>query len=120
MNKKLVVLSCCFILLSIGIYMTNTLSSLACVVQFLSLALGITILTYALVNARWTHHSILLYAFGVLILICYMILTIDTFLLHSIDWFWGIIRYPIYSLYGIAYLAFCIPGLCLCYKQSAS
>ena len=44
---------------------------------------------------------------------CYTLLALDTYVFHVMQWFPGIIRYPLFSLYGISYLLFALPGIFL-------
>ena len=114
-----------FFLTGIGLLFLSFLLSLMevmwpmlLVCKYLGMAFGITLMTYALISSHIhrTHKG--LAWIGYAILMAYTLLTVDTFLFHAISWIPGIIRYPIYSLYGVPYLAFILPGWLLCYHNN--
>lgn len=92
---------------------------MADMVRCLMLAYGCTFVGF-LLGRRYHKHAIApVYYFGVLVLLCYTIVCIDTYLVHSLSWFPGIIRYPLFSTYGVWYLLFCIVGVCLSFYKQA-
>lgn len=46
-----------------------------------------------------------------IIMIVYTILTLDTFVFHAMSWYPGILRYALYSAYGILYSAWILIGI---------
>ena len=79
-------------------------------IRCLTLAFGIMLTTRGVLlllhvkqrSALW------LYGDGVLFMSCYTLLALDTYVFHVMQWFPGIIRYPLFSLYGISYLLFAL------------
>lgn len=101
--------------ISLLLHVLHVSHALLAFVKCVTLAYSIVCLTIAIVSH--THirrkYNAWLYGLGVLILCSYTLLAADTYLFHVITWFPGIIRYPLFSLYGIAYLIFVIPGILL-------
>lgn len=120
MDKKRIGLALLCVFASMGIYWSGTLSRSLLVIQYLLLAYGCCLASYGVLIQRIHHHCPLLYYSGVILMLVFTFLTLDTFLFHSLGWFPGILRYPLYSLYGIPYLVFCLPGWLLCYHHTSS
>lgn len=107
------------------ILLSVILSNLAGTIPFLNLmkclllAYGISIIGYAVTTYKLNASNIVLYALGVIILCVYTILAMDTYLFHAMSWFPGILRYAMFSMYGIWYLVFLVPGcLIACYQKN--
>ena len=115
MNKRLLLIAICTMLLSIVLSISKTLYEPFLCAKYLLLSYGISIVSYTAARSIHKKENRLLYFIGVITMGVYTILTIDTFLIHAITWFPGILRYPLYSLYGIPYLFFLIPGWMISY-----
>ena len=87
------------------------------IIKYTTLTAAFVIFAYAIFHTHIKKEIAWLYWTGVLILTMYGILTIDTFYVHAIKGLFGIIRYPMYSLYGLPYIIFMIPGILLCFKK---
>lgn len=93
--------------------MSTFLNLLRC----LLLVYGISFLSYQFFIQRINYQQPICYYIGLIILLLYTILAIDTYVFHTLTWFPGILRYPMFSLYGVAYIIFVIPGFLLCFKE---
>ena len=115
MSKRRLLSGGLMIGLSILISFSGTLSGCFLVIKYCAMACGITLLAHTLIKSYVHHSHQALVILGYLILISYILLTVDTFLFHAITWFPGMIRYPIYSLYGWCYIVFLLPGWLMCF-----
>ena len=101
--------------LSVLLFISNSANGIQAMIRCLTLAFGIMLMTRGVLlllhvkqrSALW------LYGVGVLFMSCYTLLALDTYVFHVMQWFPGIIRYPLFSLYGISYLLFALPGIFL-------
>lgn len=101
--------------LSVLLFISNSANGIQAMIRCLTLAFGIMLMTRGVLlllhvkqrSAFW------LYGVGVLFMSCYTLLALDTYVFHVMQWFPGIIRYPLFSLYGISYLLFALPGIFL-------
>ncbi len=106
------ILSICLILIS---FLFEWIHSVHPVISFLKygcMALGIVLLAYNLFSFHKYKNKFLRFL-GMIILVVYMIILIDTYVIHAISWFPGIVRYPMFSIYIPADLLFFIPGILL-------
>lgn len=96
----------------------NTTLPLYHLIKCLLAAYGITLLTYSCcrrhIHKAWTP----LYCLGVILLSVYTVLALDTYVFHTLTWFPGIIRYALFSTYGLWYIVFVIPGVLLCFHDN--
>ena len=83
------------------------------IIKYLTLVFAFAYLGYACFQTRIKKETTILYWLGVIILLEYTILTMDTFLFHAIKFVPGIIRYP------LPYIVFMLPGFLLCFQKKA-
>lgn len=89
------------------------------VVKYVSMAFAITTSTVMMLYISSVSISlskrvkIVLFYIGNLFLVFYTLLTLDTFIFHIWYWYPGILRYAVFDAYGVCYLVFILPGLCL-------
>lgn len=107
------------ILLSLICYVLHTTTPFIQIIKYISMAYGVAFLTYSLLFLHKKKHTFsILFYMAIAILCVFTILTIDTYWLHALSWFPGIIRYPIFSTYGwIHVIFFMLIGLCLYYGK---
>lgn len=117
MKNRRLQLGCFMICVSILLAISKTQQGLLLVLKYVGLACGVSLLAHACLRTYVHRSNQVLALLGYAIIICYILLTIDTFVVHAISWFPGMIRYPIYSLYGYCYIVFIIPGWLTCLKQ---
>lgn len=117
MKKQRFGFSILLIIISILLSISGIQQRILVTFKYCSMACGIAMLSYTLLKPYVKRKNHFLVIIGYLMLLCYILLTIDTFLIHAISWFPGILRYPVYSLYGWCYLIFLLPGWLLCYHE---
>ena len=103
------------IVISLLLYMLHAVDGSIAMLKCLTRAYGVMLLSRGcmeLLHVRKRNYA-WLYGTSVLLMGCYTLLAADTYLFHVLHWFPGIIRYPIFSLYGISYLLFILPGVML-------
>lgn len=118
MKKAFFISSICFII-SISLSIMHVMKPVLLIIKYLTLVFAFAYLGYACFQTRIKKETAILYWLGVIILLGYTILTMDTFLFHAIKFVPGIIRYPLYSLYGLPYIVFMLPGFLLCFQKKA-
>ena len=104
------------ILLSLFISCIHTTLPWLHLIKCLLLAFGISLLTYALCAPRIHKICPFLYVLGVILLSLYTCFALDTYVFHFLTWFPGMIRYAMFSTYGVWYILFILPGLLLCFN----
>lgn len=87
------------------------------VIRICTLAYGFMTLGYGLMRKHVRKSNAIAYYTGVIIMVIFTIITLDTYLFHTLLCIPGIIRYPLYSLYGFAYIFFVLPGILLAYHE---
>ena len=85
--------------------------------KYICIAYGITLIVYGIAHSYIHKRNQFVAGLGILILIIFTILLVDTYWIHALDWFPGIVRYALFSAYIPGYLLFILPGICLCYKD---
>lgn len=65
----------------------------------------------SLPHCKHTGIALLCQGIALVLMSGYVILSLDTFVFHVWDWFPGLLRYPIYDAYGLAYLIFALPAI---------
>lgn len=105
------------ILFSIILQAMHVMQPVLLVIKYCTLCIGISMTSYAFIRPHIKRSYMILALVGYVFILFFIILTLDTFLFHAITWFPGILRYPIYSLYGIPYLIFILPGWLICYHD---
>lgn len=110
MKRK--IYSLCLIFISIFFEIINSVNPFISFLKYWCMASGIVLLSYDLCSSH-KYKNEALHFLGLLILALYFIILVDTFFIHAISWFPGIVRYPIFSAYIPAYLIFVIPGILL-------
>lgn len=104
-----------FTAISVLLFISGATNGILAMLRCLTLAFAILLLTMGILacfhikkrNLAW------LYGVGVLVMGCYTLIAADTYVFHVMTWFPGLIRYPLFSLYGIGYLLFAVPGIFL-------
>ena len=103
------------IIVSVLLFISGGTNELPAMIRCLSLAFGTFLLTRGVLLCLHVKQRglIWLYGAGVLIMGCHTLLALDTYVFHVMSWFPGILRYPLFSLYGVSYLLFALPGIFL-------
>lgn len=84
-----------------------------------SLAFGIMLLSVELLSLhKHTYSFSILRYLSIIIMSAYGIVLIDTYWIHALTWFPGILRYALFSTYGVWYILFIIPGVLWYYGTS--
>ena len=96
--------------LSVLLFISNYANGIQAMIRCLTMLMTRGVLLLLHVKQR---SALWLYGVGVLFMSCYTLLALDTYVFHVMQWFPGIIRYPLFSLYGISYLLFALPGIFL-------
>lgn len=109
MNKRVryAIFACICIIISSLCSICNTTESIIQIIKYISLAYSVILLTYTILSLHKKRHCIhaLLYV-AVCILCVFIILVLDTYWLHALTWFPGIIRYALFSTYGWMHIVF--------------
>lgn len=94
----------------------------AMILKYLSMAYGSVLLTSGLLGSRTHRHTCsFLYYVGVLILLFFTIMTLDTYLFHGLFWYPGMFRYALFSTYGVLhFVVFVLVGFALVYGHESA
>lgn len=102
-------IGCVCIILSCLCFLSKSTVSFIQIIKYISMAIGCVLLTYTLLSLHKKRHTIpILLYIAVCILCIFAILVIDTYWLHALTWFPGIIRYALFSTYGGIHVVFFI------------
>lgn len=115
--KKQLLISLLLGMISFMCAMMHVMHPFLLIIKYTTLTAAFVMFAYAIFHTRIKKEIACLYWIGVLILTMYAIITVDTFYIHAIKGLFGIIRYPMYSLYGLPYIIFMIPGILLCFRK---
>ena len=113
--KKIGWLGIACIIGSVLLALLHTSQPVLSMLKCLLMAYGITLFTYAVLTCHLHKRVWFLYALGIMILCVYTLLALDTYLFHFLTWFPGILRYALFSTYGLWYLVFMLPGCALAF-----
>ena len=116
--KKYMIAGMVSILISVILATFSEYNQMLSFLKCLTLAFGITILSYGFLQPHMKYKSTILYGIGVMLFVLYVIIAFDTYIVHTLPIIPGIIRYPIFSLYGVGYLVFCLIGILLSFKKT--
>lgn len=116
--KKNVLLGGMLIFGSLLLSFVDAKYSIVHMIKCIALAYGITYISYTLVHHRHKRSNAVLYSIGVLVLTLYTIITVDTYVFHTLSFFPGILRYALFSSYGWCYFIFVGMGVCLSFKKT--
>lgn len=115
MKKKFILWSC----LAIITILTGIIGELPFWLvpfKYISLALLIFVSTermlsfFAMPVLHSSNAALFCQGCSLVLMLLYMVLTMDTFIFHAWTWFPGLLRYPIYDAYGFCYLIFTLPA----------
>ena len=86
------------------------------ILKYLGMAYGTVLLVYGILARHHHKHTfpILLYLVTA-ILIFFTIMTVDTYAFHALTVFPGMIRYALFSTYGIHFFIFALLGIAVFY-----
>lgn len=115
--KKAFVLSIICFIITLSLSWMDVMQPAMLIIKYCTLVFAFVSLGYACCHTHIKKENTVLYWLGVLLILGYGILTLDTFMFHALHFVPGIIRYPLYSLYGLAYIVFIIPGILLCFQK---
>lgn len=111
MKKRLFILSICAILLSVILELSQTTQSLLAALKYGLLAYGIVVGSSIFMHSYIKKSNLIIGGCSILLIVLYTILLLDTFLFHTLPWFPGIIRYPLFSAYIPGYVLFVLVGM---------
>lgn len=85
--------------------------------KYILASFAMTLLAYSFFSKKIKKQNMIIAGIGIIFLVSYVILLLDTFYIHALTWFPGIVRYALFSAYLPISLLFFIPGICLCYLK---
>lgn len=115
--KKALVLSIICFTITFALSWLDVMHPVLLIIKYCTLVFAFSSIAYACVSTHIKKENAGIYWLGVVLLLGYGILTLDTFVFHVLHFVPGIIRYPLYSLYGLPYIVFVVPGIFLCFQK---
>lgn len=88
---------------AVGKYLTSVYGLLSITCLLLSY------LPFPLISSTWIR--LFCGYIGIGIVLFYTILTLDTFVFHAMNWYPAILRYAVFSAYGLLYSGWCMIGV---------